>query len=253
MEFKVTKLSKISNAIFLLLTLFLLSFIWLEFYIRKIRLSLIISIPISIAIYIIYSQIKKLIEKSKVKKLKTKQSKDNIILQLSLGKESLINQYLLNLFDYTNALELSSNHYILDNTTDIAFSFEKECLEQETFNSIIRKRHTDNINIFCNDFKVSHMPKNIEINFINIDKIYTQIIDKESIIPSNIELKKQPKYRLKDILCIVFNKSKSLKYFYTSLLIIFASLFTPFTNYYIIISTLLLIASVYSKFNTRYN
>ncbi len=253
MEYKVTKLSKISNAIFLIFTLFMLSFIWTQYYFKNLNLSLIISIPISLAIYLSYFPIKRYIDKSKEKKKKIKQSREELILSLSLGKENIINKHLLNIFEYANITQLTPNHYLLANEKDIVFSFQKEILDQETYNRIIRKSITCSITIFCIKSKVSYTPKDIDIEVIDIDKIYQKVTQNNVSFPTKVELKKQPKYRLKDILCIVFNRSKSLKYFYTSLLIIFASLFTPFTNYYIIISTLLLIASIYSRFNSRFN
>ena len=253
MEFKVTKLSKISNAIFLLFTLFLLSFIWIEFYLNKIKLSLIISIPISLSLYLIYYQIKKYLEKRREQKQTLKQTKESIVLQLCLGKESIINNYLLNIFNYQDTIEINSNHYILDKTKDIVFSFDRDTLTESTFNSIIRKRHNDSIIIFCTESKVSYRPKGIDIEIVDINAIQQKTLESSIPLPSTVELKKQPKYSLKDILCIVFNKGKSLRYFYTSILLIFASLFTPFTNYYIIISSLLLIAAIYSRLNTRFN
>lgn len=253
MEFKVTKLSKISNVIFLIFTLFVLSFIWTQFYFKNLNLSLIISIPISLAIYLSYYPIKKYIEKTKEQKNKLKQSREELILNLCLGKEDIINEYLLKVFEYTNITKLTPNHYQLDSKKEIVFSFQKESLDQETYNDIIRKRTTDNIVIFCIKSNVLYSPKDINIEVIDIDKIYPKLAKTDTSFPVKTELKKQPKYRLKDVLCIVFNKSKANKYFYTALLIIFTSLFTPFTNYYIIISTILIIASIYSRFNTRFN
>mgnify|MGYP003303336586 CR=1 FL=1 len=79
---------------------------------------------------------------------KLKQTKDDLILQLTVGKEDIVEQYLLNLFELNGYKKLSDNHYI-ENNSEIIFSFSTETMDQDTINSLIRKRTTDRLYIFC--------------------------------------------------------------------------------------------------------
>ena len=145
---KVTKLSKYSNKLFLVLSLYFLYFIWTEFYLKNIRLSLIISLPLTLITLITFIPFKIMIDNKRETKNKLKQTKDDLILQLTVGKEDIVEQYLLNLFELNGYKKLSDNHYV-ENNSEIIFSFSTETMDQDTINSLIRKRTTDRLYIFC--------------------------------------------------------------------------------------------------------
>lgn len=252
MEYKVTKFSKISNIIFATFSIFLITFIWLEYYTRSIKKAIFLSPLISIGIILISLPIIKYFRSKKVAKSNSIKDKDQLKINLMMGNADTINNYLLKTFSLTPKQKISSNIFILEDNNFAFFYFDKEQFEQDTLNTILRNYIPHKITIFCFSHCQLIYPNNTEISIITLDKIFSKI-SSSSDFPINIELKNKPKYSLKDIFCIILKKDRASKYLYASIILIFTSLITPYNIYYISFNTLLLLLSIYSRFNTRFN
>lgn len=253
MEYKVTKFSKISNILFVTFSIFLITFVWIEYYSRSIKKAIILSPLITIGFILISYPILKYFRSKKLAKSNNIKDKDQLKLNLLMGNSDAINDYLLNIFGLSSKQKLSSNLFILEDNSLALFYFEKLQFEQDTLNKILRIYSPTKITIFCLSFAQLVYPSNTQINLINLDKISSQISSSSLKFPINIELKNNPKFSLKDIFCIILKKDKASKYLYASMILIFTSLITPYSIYYIAFSTLLLLLSIYSRFNTRFN
>jgi len=253
METKVTKFSHISNHIFLLLSVFLLVFIWVEFYLHSINQAFYISIIITLVILLSYYPLIKLSKLKKISNKSTLEEKEHLQTQLLFGNNNIISNFLLTIFDLAPFNKVDNEHYRVNNNHEVYFFFDNCPLNQNQINSIIRKSLSEKIYIFCLQNEKYIIPENTDIEIINLNNIYNKIKEKDTTIPTNITIKKKAKYSPKEILCIIFNKDRARGYFYSSILLIITSLFTPLNTYYIIMSTTLILLAIYSKFNNRFN
>ncbi len=253
MEYKVTKFSKISNILFVTFSIFLITFIWIEYYTRSIKKAIILSPLITIGFILISYPILKYFRSKNLAKNNNIKDKDQLKLNLLMGNSDVINDYLLRVFNLNPKQKISSNLFILEDNSLALFYFEKLQFEQDTLNKILRTYSPSKITIFCLSCNQLVCPNDTQINLINLDNLSTQISSSSSKFPINIELKNKPKFSPKDIFCIILKKDKASKYLYASIILICTSLITPYSIYYIVFSTLLLLLSIYSRFNTRFN
>lgn len=253
MEYKVTKFSKISNILFVTFSIFLITFVWIEYYTHSIKKAITLSPIITIGFILISYPILKYFRSKSLVKSNHIKDKDQLKLNLLMGKSDVVNDYLLKIFNLILKQKLSSNLFILEDNSLVLFYFEKPQFEQDTLNKILRTYSPTKITIFCLSYAQLVYPSDTQINLINLDKITTQISSSSLKFPINIKLKSKPKFSLKDIFCIILKKDKSSKYLYASMLLIFTSFITPYSIYYIAFSTILLLLSIYSRFNTKFN
>lgn len=253
MEIKITRLSQVSNAIFFISATYFLNFLWLEYHFHSINKALVLSIPLTISIALIAYFIKKKLKSKSNSKEAIQREKDHLKTQLMWGNEDVIYKYLIDLFGLGDLKKITNCHYILSQTRDVFFSFEEENLNTKNFAQIIRQSSKKFVTIFCICEPPQYRILNTDITFITLNDIYNKRKNSSSPLPTNIKIENKPKYSLKSILCIVLNRNRSKKYFWSSILLIFMSLFTPYNIYYLIISTILLLLSLYSRFNTKFN
>lgn len=255
MNTKVTKLSKISNILFLSISFFFLSFLWINYYIKSLKKSFIYSLISSLIFFVIilFFNFKK--DKKSIDISNKSKHKDYIKIQLLYSNSDKIMKFLIKLYNLENYTLISNNHlYSKNNNSDKFIVFKTEAINQSELENIYKESISQNIEIYCFDD-----PKNIielenyNIKFITFNEIYKDCEENNHFPDFSINIKKSTKYRLKDILCVVFCKAKSKSYLWIGILLMFSSLFTPYNIYYIIMSTLLLLMAIYSRFNKRYN
>ena len=253
---KETKFSKISNIIFLTTTTFIISFIWINFYIKNTKYSLISSTIIALCFFTLYLVIKYYKNKIYLKAENTSKQLESLKVYLLYGSYTNIIETISKAFNLTNLSITDNNkHYIdNDNNKDIFLFFDKEIIDEEEFISSQKNKVNNNIEIYCIDNIPSfNTIENVNINIITIKQIHQKLLEKNIIPDQNIKLKKTTKFKLKEALSIILNKAKSKTYFIWGLILIFLSLFTIYYVYYNIIGSLLLLLSVYSRFNKRFN
>jgi len=249
---KKTKFSQISNVIFLTTSIFILFFIWVNYYTRNLTRSIFSAILVTITFLILYTICNKVKINRNQKTLSKTARLDNLCNTLLYEKSDIINQQIIDhLFPNSHFQKLSTNHYIIDNQ-DVYFCFDPNPITISQIATLIQNRTTDNLILYC----IRHnnelpLPSNICINIYTINDIIDKI---ESPLTNKIiSIQNKPKLRLKDILCVVCNSSRSKGYLGFGTLLIISSLFTPFSTYYIITGTILIIMSIFSRFNKIFN
>ncbi len=250
---KVTKLSKISNSIFIISSVFCLFFLWCNFYIKSIRLSFICSVIAVLAFSIIFFPIITIKNKKMLLNKNNKQNIENFKNYLIYQKNTETLLFLVKLLDIKNYSIITQNHIVANNDTDIYINFNDE-VDNQYFINMIQNRNTNNIKFICINSlaNITHI-KGINFESTNVEKLYKISTEKNIQFDSNIIIENKPKYSIKDILCVVLCKNKSKSYFLLGILLLFSSLFTPFKNYYIIFSSIFILLSIFSRFNTIFN
>lgn len=249
---KKTKFSQISNVIFLTTSIFILFFIWVNYYTRNLSQSILSAILVTITFLILYTVWNKVKINRHQKNLSKTARLDTLCNTLLYEKSDIINQQIIDqLFPNTPFQKLSSTHYLIDNQ-DVFFCFDANPITISQITTFIQNRVTDNLIVFCIRYnKDLPLPSNISVSIYTADNIIDKI---ESPLTNKfINIQNKPKLRLKDILCVVCNSSKSKGYLGFGTLLIISSLFTPFSTYYIITGTILIIMSIFSRFNKIFN
>ncbi len=255
MESKATKLSKISNAIFLIISIFFLFFVWCNYYLKSFRNSLICSLIVVLAFSATFFPLQKIKNKSHRAKSDLSKQKEHFKVQLLYGKYSLVLTYISQLLDIKNYKKISETHLVdLDKNQDIFVELGYSALAEETVNNCIKSSINSNLNIVCiNAIKNLINLKNINLQITTLDTLFDNALAKNNILNLGIYIEKSPKLRAKDILCIVLCKEKAKSYFWLGLLLLFYSMFTIYSIYYILSCTALLLLSIYCRFNTRFS
>ncbi len=250
-----SKFSKISNLIFLTFCAFIIAFIWINNYISNIKLALLSSIIIALFFFISYLVFKHFQNKIYTQNYTQKLNLEDLKTHLLFSNEQEIIKLIKTIFNFSNILKIDKSHYIDSNTNiDIFLMFEKEILSYDDYIYIYKNRINNHLKIFCIS-SLNNYPEleNTTIEVFNILQINKNLQNNNDKIINPVKFKNKPKLRVKDILCVALNRSKSRNYFLFGLLILFTSIFTPYYIYYTFIGTLLLLLSLYSRFNSRFN
>lgn len=248
METKVRKLSQLSNFIFFASVIFCLAFLWCNYSVKNIKISLISSIIITISILIITLSIKQIKSKNSHIKKSNAQAFENFKLNLQYCKNSEI----LNIIccpQIANALQSKSPHHYHTNVFDIFI-----LINTDDICKAYNERTTNNIIIITNrNIQIPVHSESLQIKVIDDNDLFILTKEKNFKFQNQFNNKKTKKYSLKDILCILLCKAKSKSYFGFALLLLFGSLFTPFSTYYIVFSSVFFALSLFSRFNIYFN
>lgn len=251
------KFINIVDTFFIALVTMLIIFVWLQFFIKNIALSLILSSILSIAVIYLFHSIK---SKKQIKKFKTA-SKSTSILKFKLAIQTMPQVKLLQLIKQLvpNKYEtktIKGDMIITKKGIPHIFTthFNSELTEPKLL-EIIKTKQYDNITIFCISFD-SNLPsicqtlKNKSINLINLDQLYVLFEQNNiTIDTSNIDLNKH-KITLTEILKKALSRNKSKGYFISGLVLLFTSLIIPYKIYYVVFSSVLFILSLICRLKT---
>lgn len=250
-----TLFSKISNNLFLIFCIFVLSFVWTNFYLHSNKNSLITSIILILAFCIIYYPIKNKYNKTQKSKTHSKESKENTKIQMLLGNDDYTINLIKECFNLTNITQTSQNNHFLDivNNIDYFFVFNEKELSENTIVNIYKTKQFNNIYIFCLSSIDFPKEQSCKFEIINFEKIYTELSKNNIVYNNNIKITQKQKLKISDITKVIFNKSKSKNYFWFGIMLLFSSFFTPYFIYYISIGTILILISLFSRFNKYFN
>ena len=248
MNYKKTKFSTISNILFFLSTTFCLVFLWCNYSTKNLKTSLFSSIIIVVSGTIILVPIVIYRHKKLTTKSEALAKLDNFKLSLAYSQSCKVINFIKEIFAFEVTKKLGQNHYLVDNKQDL-FCIFSESISIDQLQEIISSRKTDSIILISlSKPKIPVTLKDIKIVCYDFDYL-SKYADVGKTYLDDIALQKKPKYSLKDIVCIVFNKKRSKSYFWLGLVLLFSSLFTPFSTYYIIFSTLFLLLSLICRFS----
>ena len=242
------------DKIFLTISLFLLCFAWINFYLRSLWTSFILSTIISIAlISVIYFFINR--KQTKIKNIKVNNEKiDTTFLAFKLTskeeKLKLLNKIYSKNFE--TKIKKGTLFYNKDNKTHqviLATHFEK--LDQRTLVNLLDENisEVDCYDIICNKTEFVNLnifaKKSVEI--INKENLYKLFVENDIFPDIDMLAKNINKPKFKDILRQFFVPSKSKSYFLCGLILLLSSIILPYHYYYIIFGSVLLIFSVICK------
>lgn len=255
MNYKQTYLSKITNTIYLITSVLILSFIWINFYLHNLQIAVTASVIITITFCLLYFLLHQFIKNRKNNILNQQKNLENLKNQILYGNDRDTIDKLLIAFNISDTQYTNSPNHLFNNQNkqDYYFLFETECINNEQLISIYKNRKFNEIHIFCINHGITSIPSDITLKIHDLKSICNQLYISKTTIDNYIKLQKKPRIRAKDVFCTVFKRDRAKSYIGFGLLLIFSSLFTPFSTYYIIMGTILILLSIYCRFNKYFN
>ena len=134
-------------------------------------------------------------------------------------------------------------------------------LDEDTLISIVKKvkpYSPDKVVITCGEYKkdILKFAQNFDFEIIILDKFqtYSLLYDEYEYFPEITKAcKSESKHTLSQILSYSFNRSKSKAYIFSALALFVVSFFVKLSIYYYVIISILLVFSLISFTNSKYN
>ena len=250
------KFINILDLIFITIASFLLVFAWVQFFLRNLIFSLLISAIITSSMLITI----KLIKSKHLSRLQNKTRLEADILKFKLTIQTLPSTKFAQLIKKLIPQRLNphiqkGDIIFTSNNTSTICTYSDE-LNVSILLKIIKEKLSDSLIIFCPDYSedVKHIStsfQNKSIKLVKLDELYP-IFNQHNIQidTSNINLHKC-KLTLKEIALNAISRDKSKGYFISGLILLFTSIIIPYRIYYVIFSTILLGLSIICRFRTK--
>ena len=238
------KIINLMDKLFITCAVFLIIYGWLNFYLRDLWITFILSLIFSFSCLFVLNYF---VEKKQGKALAIKKSAEEInnnFLAFRLCNEKkkleLLNKILKLKFD-TTVLDFGIIYKHETKKILMLIASDFETIDNNNLLPILAKHSdtkVDEILIVCNEVS-SNINKNIfndkTIGFINKKALYVDYFLKSNIFPekNNINFSHQ-KLKFIDIVKNFFVPKKAKGYFFCGLILIFSSLILPYHFYYII-------------------
>lgn len=240
---------------FLISNLFgLVSYLWLRRIIKNANWVNFLSISIILLCFILIFYLMLKFNKQKIFKNNNEKFIKNCINYLILSDKNTYSRFICELFSCT---EIDQNFFKLDNyflymnikttlTANDYFEAQELFLKYKNENSKLYFIYKNKDKDFDEIYSIS----NLDISILTFD-IISQAMIKKDIYPIEKDNSKVIKKSLKHILkskTELITKSHFKHIFVTSLSLLFLSFVVPFSNYYLVIGTILLLISIISLF-----
>lgn len=250
------KFRDFSNIVFKFVSIFTIIFFWLNYYLRSFLKTLILSTLITLLVIGIFNFFgNKRTKKLNITKTDTKNI-ENITLQLLYNSNKNTKIYIQKLMNLNKKMQL-----LIDNTCYIVLPFfnSPKLSEKELSRSYktCQNLNMKNAIILCNDSPselvyFSNNIKNINIKIMDIKSLYFNFIKPQNYFPENIiTFKETKKYKIKDVVFLLFKFENSKKFLKLGILTYFLSFFTLFRLYYLIFGSILIVFSIICKFSKK--
>ncbi len=251
------KIVNLFDKIFVSVSIFLIIYAWLNFYIRNLFSTFILSLIFSSAIiFVLYYFLNKKHERVKLSKKSTDEmNKSFLSFRLTPKKEKLDLLYQIFSREYETKLDNGILSYVKDDKNHIVLiaTHIDRINENELINLVDEfvNLDFDVIDIICQDVS-QNINSNIFIDkkivFLTKEKLYTDYFSKYSIFPDDSKIDTSiTKLKFRDILKNFFLPEKARSYFFCGLILIFSSIILPYHIYYILFGSTLLIFAIVCK------
>lgn len=250
------KIINLFDKIFVSVSVFLIVYAWINFFIRDLISTFVLSLIFSSAIiFLLYYILNRHIEKKNKSKTYLKDVEEKFLAFRLLKQDEQIN-LLKSIIEKTCETQ-NENKLLVFNRNNkkhqILFAFMKEKLSQFDLVNMIQNTEKDVevLKIICCNTEPNlntKILKNLEIEIITKNKLYDEYFLPHNIFPncSNLNTKPERK-KLKELMRNFFVPSKAKSYFLCGLILIFSSIILPFHYYYLIFGSTLLIFSIVCK------
>lgn len=251
------KIINLFDKLFISISIFLIIYAWINFYVRNLWTTFFLSLIFSAAcVFVLYYFLNKKQEKVELGKKNTDEmNKSFLSFRLTTRKQKMELLYNLLSKEFNTKLDNGILTYIKDEKKHLVIvaTHIERISENDLINLVdeFLDIDVDVIDIICNDVNPNINSKifvDKKIIFITKQKLYLDYFSKYQIFPDNSKIDTSiTKLRFKDILNNMFIPQKAKSYFFCGLILIFSSIILPYHIYYIVFGSLLLIFSILCK------
>lgn len=248
------------------LFIFLLTFIWIRYFIKKLWLAIILSAFFSALIYFV---IRFFVQKKHNKtslKLKEKESAENMYFSLACQENPMTFFAKLASKKHTNIKKHKNYITIIHEeekvSTLLYFDRSFSGMDIPRFMDIyqsIKKENASKIIICCKsivDKQLSTFCSNLKEKILIFDEYtaYEKLYKYYNCFPEITQtFSKNKKMIFKDLVAHSFNKKRTKGYLFSALILILSGIFVKMSIYYCVIASLLVVSAIISQFNPYYN
>lgn len=251
------KIINLFDKLFISISIFLIIYAWINFYVRNLWTTFFLSLIFSAAcVFVLYYFLNKKQEKVELGKKNTDEmNKSFLVFRLTPRKQKMELLYNLLSKEFNTKLDNGILTYIKDEKKHLVIvaTHIERISENDLINLVdeFLDIDVDVIDIICNDVNPNINSKifvDKKITFITKQKLYLDYFSKYQIFPDNSKIDTSiTKLRFMDILNNMFIPQKAKSYFFCGLILIFSSIILPYHIYYIVFGSLLLIFSILCK------
>lgn len=255
-----TKLSYFLDVIFYFLVIFFVSIIWLRFHLHSSTTIIILSVLIALISSLILYKIKD-VKKNKIinSKQEMQQIKNFTIEMMYLTEKEQCEKLCLLLNIPKTCIK--KNFIFYKNIAIKPFYLKNELSNVDIIKTISQLNNNEveklilcapNFDQSCNNFY--NQKNNMRIFLINEIDIFNYVL-KPINYKSNLLFKPEIKRKqhFKQLISIAFNNKRTKGYFFSAFILFLCSLVFRYNIYYIVLSSILFIFALISKFNKKYN
>lgn len=256
------KIINLFDKIFISVSIFLLIYAWINFFIRNLWVTFLLSLSFTFAsVFLLFYFLDKKNEKKSLSKKHAQDIEEKFLAFRLLNKLNKL-KLLKSIIEKTSEckkvkdsliyFENNKNYQILISThMDKLTQFELENLIQNL------EKNIDVLKIICcntDSTLNTKILKNLEIEIITKTKLYNEYFYPHGIFPNCSNLnKKNERKKFKEIMKNFITPQKAKSYFLCGLVLIFSSIILPFKTYYLIFGSILLTLCLCCKLKPLFN
>lgn len=250
------KVINLIDKVFISSSIFLVIYAWINFFIRDLWTTFILSLIFSFAcVFLLFFIINKRNEKKSHTKEYYKDVEEKFLCFNLMSKSEKLDLLKSIISSGCECKKLTDSLLTThgSKTTQIFIATNLGKLTQNHLINIIsnRRQNVDIVKIVCEEFDQNLNTKiltNLEIEIINKKKLYDEYFLAKNTFPNCANLnRKNDRKKLKDVLKNFIVPQKAKSYFCCGLILIFSSIILPYHNYYLIFGSSLLILSIICK------
>lgn len=250
--------------------IFLISFVWLRYFIRKLWLATLMCVIVSGLVYAVLFILSYKKQQKIGLKAKEKDDAQNMFLSLASDEkymdffEKLAKKKHSNVCKHKTYLVV--NHQNAQNTqiqsktllyVDLSFSILNIARFMEIYTKI-KKENTNKIVIVCQevDKSVFAFAENFDEKILILDQFqtYQKLFKYYEFFPEiTVKYKQQKKLAFRDFVAYSFNRQRTKGYLFSAIILILSGLFLRPTIYYCVVASLLVCFALFSQFNPIFN
>lgn len=253
------KIINLLDKVFVTLCVFIVIYAWINFFIRNLNLTFILSVIFTAAcVFLLFYFLNKKQCKQKNKENYFKEINEKFLAFRLLSKENKI-LLISKILSLNYKVDIKNNNimYVKANKKCvIVFALNSAKLDEYSLITLLENipNKTEEINVICNEYTPGinvNILKDVNINLINKKNLYDDFFLKNQIYPDCSRIKQNTgKLKLKDMFAHFFAPHKSKSFFFCGLILIISAIILPYHYYYLIFGTILLIFSIICKLKT---
>ncbi len=245
---------------------FLLCFIWIRYFVRKLWLANLLSVLFTGVAYAVMLFFNRKKQQKQGLKLKEKEEAENMFLSLACNDKSidffvkLASKKHKNITKHKNYIVI--NHEMQNVKTLLYADLSFEGLSIARFMEIyakIKKEKAAKIVIVCKeitDKQLENFCSNFKEKFLLLDEYgaYQKLYKYYTCFPEiTHKYNATKKMAFKDFVAYSFNKKRTKGYLFSALILILSGIFVRMSIYYCVVASVLIVCAVVSQFNPYFN